>query len=205
MIVKKCCICKKYFPAKLKSYIDYCPKCFEHHKNSFVDSIKHSRSISVDRFDVFDKDYPTLKSWYRYERVCRICGKRLLTKKKKYAYRRRYRSRKCSTSEIFFNWGDTRWKYIESKREGDLTLKCELCKKEIKHHQVEVHHKKPVHTLNYEQLYMIWDFDNLIMLCHECHMKQDHKRKKKITKPVVIIKTKNWKKITTFITKKNQI
>lgn len=157
----------------------------------------------MDRFDVFDTDFIASKgSYYKYKRVCRICGGELLDKNGKYSYRKRYCNKKCSASEIWFSWQDKRWKYIESKIKEENSLDkdpyyCELCNKHLNYYKIEVHHKIPVHTLTFEQLYLIWDFDNLIMLCHECHTKQDHKLKHGPIKPS-IYNEKKWKKITDF-------
>lgn len=59
---------------------------------------------------------------------------------------------------------------------------------------VYIHHKIPVHKITMENIYLIWDYDNLKALCKECHNKQDHFLKK-IKKDLYI----KFKKITEFI------
>lgn len=60
---------------------------------------------------------------------------------------------------------------------------------------INVHHKEPVHTLNWDNLYLIWDFNNLICLCPKCHNKQDHKLKKKED----MIKKSNFVRISKWL------
>lgn len=39
---------------------------------------------------------------------------------------------------------------------------------------INIHHIIPVHTLTWDNLYLIWDRRNLKSLCPECHHRQDH-------------------------------
>lgn len=80
---------------------------------------------------------------------------------------------------------------------------CELCGKLLRifesysyYHKnnievCEIHHKIPVHTLTWDNIHLIWDINNLICLCTECHNKQDHKLKK--------VKYKNFNRITEYL------
>jgi len=43
---------------------------------------------------------------------------------------------------------------------------------------INVHHKIPVHTLTEENILFLFDWDNLLILCPDCHNKQDHKLSK---------------------------
>lgn len=88
VILKKCFNCKEYFPSKLKDYVPYCPKCLPHREEYMIGHFKSTRNIPIFYFDVFDSDYPL--DYGGYERVCRICGSRLLKKDGKYNWRRRH-------------------------------------------------------------------------------------------------------------------
>lgn len=59
---------------------------------------------------------------------------------------------------------------------------------------INIHHKIPIHTLTVENLKLIWDKDNLISLCKDCHNQQDHQLKKEKVDPY-----KDYKKITEFV------
>jgi len=58
---------------------------------------------------------------------------------------------------------------------------------------INIHHKIPVHTLDWNNLHLIWDKDNLIALCKDCHNQQDHQLKTKVD-PYI-----KFKKITEFL------
>ncbi len=58
---------------------------------------------------------------------------------------------------------------------------------------VNIHHKIPVHTLTGENLNLIWDYDNLIALCENCHSQQDHKLR------TVKVEFHKFRKITQFL------
>ncbi len=74
---------------------------------------------------------------------------------------------------------------------NNLTI-CEECKKicqiysstflynRLKIKVINIHHKTPVHILTIDNLHLIWEFDNLIALCEDCHHKQNHQLKTKI-------------------------
>jgi len=87
---------------------------------------------------------------------------------------------------------------------GSLTV-CEICSKlclvydiywnyRKKHFDViNIHHKIPVHTLDKDNFHLIWDWDNLIALCKDCHNQQDHQLKTKVD-PYI-----HFRKITEFL------
>lgn len=80
---------------------------------------------------------------------------------------------------------------------------CEKCKKlcsiyywnnnPLKLKGIHIHHKIPVHTLDKDNLHLIWDESNLIALCEDCHHKQDHQLKSRVD-PFI-----HFKKITEFL------
>jgi hypothetical protein len=61
----------------------------------------------------------------------------------------------------------------------------------LRFQQINVHHIKPIHTLTYSELALIWDSDNFIGLCPLCH----NNKHKKVN---LEIKHKEFKKITDF-------
>jgi hypothetical protein len=61
---------------------------------------------------------------------------------------------------------------------------------------INIHHIQPVHTLTWENLYLIWDKRNLKALCPECHNNQNHYLKTKTNSHL------NFMKITEFMGKK---
>ena len=158
--------------------------------------IKKSRNISADFFDIWDNEFPTERSIYKMERVCRVCGSRLLNKDGKYSSKRRH----CSDHANWYNFGEYYWNAVRDQFldhnqglhavEILLTLvdrlydgvkvpssqvmsfaKCELCGDIA---LCEIHHKIPVHTLDPTNIKLIWDTNNLICLCRKCHNAQDH-------------------------------
>ncbi len=91
------------------------------------------------------------------------------------------------------------------KKTTNLTI-CEVCNQlcqvysqtflynRLKIKTINIHHKIPIHTLKNDNLHLIWDENNLIALCEDCHHKQDHQLKRKVD-PFL-----NFKKITEFLT-----
>ena len=89
------------------------------------------------------------------------------------------------------------------KETDNLTI-CEECEKIcqiysltyyhniLKLNTINIHHKIPVHKLTNDNFYLIWEFDNLIALCEDCHHSQDHQLKTKVD-PYL-----NFRKITEF-------
>ena len=59
---------------------------------------------------------------------------------------------------------------------------------------INIHHKIPVHKLTIENIHLIWDWDNLIALCEDCHNQQDHQLKKIKEDPYI-----HFRKITEFL------
>ena len=88
---KYCNCCNQYFKVELMSIQGYCEECKNKeylpgltNQQRFVRNIKHSRSVSLDLFDVYDLERPIKSKDGKiidYERVCRICGAPLKNKK----------------------------------------------------------------------------------------------------------------------------
>jgi len=121
-----------------------------------------------------------------------------------------------------YNWSACRYKYLlqtqdaqkeriikelkmrDIKRDYNTFVFCETCGKfcisydfphlasDLTCGIINVHHITPVHTLTEENLMLIFDTENLICLCEECHNKQDHQLSK-------ISKVVNNRKITEWI------
>lgn len=237
---KKCLKCGNFFPIEPMEFKFYCEKesCQE---SSFyrITSIKGSRHIPTDFFDIYDLDRPIFNDKgkiYNYEGVCRVCGKPLFKKDGTYSHHKRY----CNDHTGYelwakFNWGIVSKKYaydVAAKNKSVISKKfieyieankliykenpekvkrdlsnitiCELCFKlcsiydyyynrKSKIEVINIHHKIPVHTLDKDNLHLIWDQSNLIALCGECHHKQDHHLKTKVD-PFI-----HFKKITDFL------
>lgn len=225
-IVKRCQnpFCDVYFPSELGIWMPYCPACFEEKKESLTNKIKRMRMIPVEYFDVWDTNFNYKGCKSLYERVCRVCGARLLTKKGIHSPAMRHcKKHTGSFLSAEWNWSFIRGSFImehlarhrieiECRKIDEFGfnpylsfyVKCEICEGIIHHNDCEVHHIIPVHTLTYETLDKIWDRKNLIVLCKKCHNKQDHqlkisdaekkRRKKEFTEMI----NKGNKKITNF-------
>jgi 5-methylcytosine-specific restriction endonuclease McrA len=228
LIVKLCKSCGNYFKSELLNHKPYChsEKC-QKVWNLVLKQIIHKRYITANFFDVYDDDFPIhLKNgdFYRYERVCRYCGARLLKKNGKHSYMRR----QCKDHSSLFINAEFTWSYISSLYKHLLRVRnqtliicklidekgfnslhnslnitiCELCNDLCS--LSEVHHKKPVHRTNPNDYLLIWDLDNLINLCLKCHNKQDHQlrrseeEKKKSKKELLEWKYRNFRKIDDF-------
>lgn len=184
-------------------------ECQEYFFECLINSIKMSRHISTAYFDLYDLDrprtyHPKTGVVIDYERVCRVCGGRLINKDGKYSPYRRY-CNNCDKNALWrkYNWGATKLDYANKVQEEqqdqiepikekyperlyDLIILCETCGNPCTIYQyiiptlqvINIHHKIPVHTLDLEHLHLIWDFSNLIALCPECHKKQDHQLSK---------------------------
>jgi hypothetical protein len=166
-----------------------------------VNIIKSSRNILAEYFDVFDTDYPLENYSHKYERVCRVCGVRLLKKDGKYSWQKRQCKKHAGdyAAILKYNWSYIRNEIIEDNIEknwiaiiltgmdqgidvvirsyGDQNVYCNysMCEKcGSLTRTPEVHHITPVHTLTKKNLFLIWDKSNLICLCHTCHTKINH-------------------------------
>ena len=125
---------------------------------------------------------PTL---YLNIRYCNDCnGSELCTK---YNWSYVSKSYAWDIADKYKDMIEEKIKDFEKKEEYcDIITVCENCLKlclvydtywnyRKKHFEViNIHHKTPVHTLNKDNLYLIWDKENLIALCPECHNSQDH-------------------------------
>jgi len=201
MIVKLCKTCKEYFPAEPGEWICYCPTCYDAPRRlAVLNAIKRMRYIPVDWFDVFDTEYPGNASWkYKYEHVCRGCGKRLINKNGAYSPSKRYCHNPCSFSTTAGQYVVPKWAIIE-KNKTSLGFICPQCKKRNKWDQFDVHHIVPVHTLTWENLSLLWDENNLIALCPKCHKQQDHQlvRKRPVEVKKILFNGKVTKQKTLF-------
>ncbi|HEY0090303.1 MAG TPA: hypothetical protein VGB37_15750, partial [Candidatus Lokiarchaeia archaeon] len=120
---KECRSCWKFFLVELMSIQVYCEECKNKeylpgltNQQRYIRNIKSSRSISLDNFDVYDLERPIKNNdkdkIIDYERVCRICGAPLRTKKGTYSYHKRYcGTKKCNGGVLFskFNWNECRF------------------------------------------------------------------------------------------------
>lgn len=208
-ILKLCSICyyarkwrdirECFFEGKLQDPIDLCIKHnTPENRTKLIQKFIHSRFIPIEQFDVWDGQYQHEHLYYKYERVCRICGKRLIDSKGKYNGHKRYcNSKTCHASIIYKSWNDIKFTFLHAlKQRNEAThcllyldqiseerdflknvhyirnyICCENCRKLVRN--IEIHHKVPVCTLDESNYYLIWEESNLIALCHECHAKAE--------------------------------
>lgn len=122
---------------------------------------------------------------------------------KKYARKVRDENYKFIWEKIIEKYGKNNFNFDEM---NNFTI-CEECKRLCQIYDLyyykdkfkdfsilNVHHIKPVHTLTRKNINLIWDFDNLIVLCPECHKKQPHFFRKEAKDPFL-----QFKKITSFL------
>lgn len=198
VIFKSCKICRRHYPADVGTWFALCP---EHSKSGLswiISHIKRIRFIAPALFDVY-RYYPPRKGNTAPElrHACRICGGYLLTKKGHLSSVMRV-CQDCHTKPIplddyAISWAETRWRYVDDRmviltdrdeRGRDVRMEytyCEDCGDVLvhsagwnSHHRndvVEVHHKRPVHVLTFDDIHMIWDESNLVLLCKQCHLK----------------------------------
>lgn len=184
-IVKRCHQCQAWFPASVGSWVNYCPKCLTPTVQAkLLQIIKKTRIIPFVWFDIWDTQYPVKSHYYPYEYVCRICGKRLVGKKGQYLKSRKYCNDPCYSYDTMKQYTWTTVRHIKlhaNYRKRDHGHHCEFCGKiMVKKYGIDnppVHHKVPVHTLDWANIGFIWDLSNLVVLCPACHKQQDHRLK----------------------------
>lgn len=216
-VFKKCKKCGIYFKSILLTVNSYCNEHQDLLNDEFLSQIKNDRYIDSSYFDVYN-DIPyfpsnckteKLKQEYlkkcknenygsyfqQFERICRICGSRLLSKKGNYDPKRRFCIEHQGTA-TFSNWSITanNYKYDLWKKQGNIiqnhiqVIKCENCNQDFNIDNIQIHHKIEVNTLNLKNLYLLWDYSNLIALCESCHylkhagLTPEQKLKKKLKK-----------------------
>jgi len=168
-LYKKCATCDQFYPGVLGDIHDRCPKHVKHFDRT-VYHVKKTRSISPEVYDVYWKDEAG------YHRACRGCGKPLLRKNGKpcsLAYSWRWCSIACAQKLPSPNWGQTSQAFLRSHetrgKYPHLEIQCQRCGEWFRFAKAEVHHVKPVATLAEDEIKLIWDYSNLMVLCHGCH------------------------------------
>lgn len=157
MILKECSshYCEKKYPGKLKDPINLCP---EHNTNEnrdkLIQKFKKLRYIPIDNFDVWDDQYK--HKWYKIERVCRICGSRLLSKGK-YNNNKRYCSPKtCKGDEVWFSFNSSKWKKMDENQEKyQVTIRLQFLEifHEILESYLKYHEMKGSFFSGYDKLF----------------------------------------------------
>lgn len=112
--------CHEFFPSTINNWKCHCEK--ESCKKAFqtiVMRIKKSRNMNAEYFDVYDDQYPINYGKFKtYERVCRVCGKRLLNKDGKYMQMRRYCSdHNGNIGRLLYNWNSVQYRALRHNRE----------------------------------------------------------------------------------------
>jgi hypothetical protein len=182
-LYKKCATCYQFYPGVIGDYRNWCPahaKDFtERFGNYSLHHIKRTRSIPSEFYDIYWKD-----EHGEYHRACRACGKHLLKKNGEpisERNQRRWCCPACYQSLPSPNWGSTVISFLGSLPQEKIVsgegfyksisyrVQCQRCNKWIEREKAEIHHVKPVSTLTEAELCLIWDFSNLMALCHDCH------------------------------------
>jgi len=173
-LYKKCASCQQLYPGVIGDIHDRCPKHAEHFDSGTISRIKRTRSIPADVYDMWWKDPAG-----EYHRACRGCGKHLLKKNgtpMSDRNQRRWCSPGCYHLVPMPNWGQTVYQLLKSRpaqqpdaHEYLSKVQCDRCGEWVRRDRVEIHHVRPVITLTEADLKLIWDFSNLMVLCHGCH------------------------------------
>lgn len=173
MIYKKCPIssCHTLFPTHLFNINSYCSKHQTEFK-SFLEKCIKKRMIPIDTLNIYNK---------KGEPLCRSCGE-LLRAKEENCVNPNCNNLAQDFPSHYSHKGVAK-RYIADHAEGD-NCKCEKCgriccvdydhsdskKKLLK---IEIHHKREVFRTSFETWEDVWDPNNLIALCHNCHSRSN--------------------------------
>jgi DNA-directed RNA polymerase subunit M/transcription elongation factor TFIIS len=200
-IYKKCRACGELFPSHVLTINSYCSKHQKEFKRILERYIR-DRLVPVETLDVFDKD------GYR---VCRSCGKPMYRKDGKRSHARRNCNEKdCGNlAYLFFEhyqMPSIISHLLHDRKEPDGFVHCGSCGRPCNNHissyyersirpHIEIHHIKPVYKTTFETWEDVWDPENLIALCPDCH-----NRTKVYKVPVLKIPVVREKRITKQLT-----
>jgi len=198
-LYKQCATCHQFYPGVIGDLHDRCPAHDGHFKYT-VYSIMRTRFITPKVYDVYWKDENG-----EYHRACRGCGKHMLKKNGKPVSMNNTQrcSMECYRKFPTPNWGETvlQFLYQLPRREihdGQYTshveVQCQRCGEWTAERDIDIHHVKPVSLLGENELYLIWDFSNLMALCKACHngdMHQEIYKNRREAKRVE--EMKHWK------------
>jgi len=85
---------------------------------------------------------------------------------------------------------------IEERKYSEHEIKCEECGKVMylgsRYHRYEVHHKNPVYKTTVDNWEDVWDPENLIVLCLDCH------NKTKVYKVIEVDRTRKYLTLDSF-------
>lgn len=196
MILKQCRECRQKYPGNLKDPFNLCPEHnIKENRERMISSFKRTRSINVDHYDVWNDDYKYGNG--NIERACRVCGGRMLNKNGRASHHKRYCHRPCGYGDLLIGKGQdclernferhevyitlTRFElYLNTKHRSHYSSFrptsgqcCEKCMKVLSYGQMEIHHLFPVCMVDESNYQLIWDQDNLQVLCHDCHAKAE--------------------------------
>lgn len=188
-IYKRCRECHELFPSHILNINSYCPKHQNHFKR-FLSRCIVNRGINIDVLDVFDKEG---------KRLCRSCGRVMYNKNGK----RSLAKMNCHQKDCGNLADEFPYHYwlpyvnnsiVYERKISKSEIKCEDCGKvmEIGSHY-EVHHKKPVYKTTIENWEDVWDPDNLIVLCLDCH------NKTKVYKVIEVDRTRKHLTLDSFL------
>lgn len=150
----------------------------------------------LDQREQWRKQGHSVVSFQIFERICRSCGSRLLKKNGKYNPLRRDCGKEHDNPVQYLNWSTTSSNYVydlwekqgehykefcvphdfykASALERKRMVQCEDCGNDFRFHEITVHHVVEVNQLTAENIMLIWEPDNLLALCYDCHYKKRH-------------------------------
>jgi len=168
MNLQKKCLryhCHEYFPAKPLEFKFFCDKteCQEYFNQYHFYSIKSSRHIPANYFDLYDLDRPIEHNdkIIGYERACRICGAPLLKKDGKYSHHKRYcNEHNGDTLWAQYNWGYVSKNYARKVSEQNKEIISKQFIERLQNHTIKAYYNE-----NPERIKR--DLRNLT-ICEEC-------------------------------------
>ena len=151
------------------------------------------------------KDHNGSELWAKYNwgKISKNYA-REISKKNKEIINKKFKKRIENSHSVHRNYYQENPERI--KRDLNKLIVCEKCGKLCQiysltylYHKfnlktINIHHIIPVHTLDWDNLHLIWDKSNLIALCEDCHNKQDHYLKQIKEDPYI-----KFRKITEFL------
>jgi 5-methylcytosine-specific restriction endonuclease McrA len=203
---QKCLICgDKFKPEILPNWFRFCskPDCVEKGREKVLNNVKQLRYIPTSFFDLYrDRILEKGNTWH-YP-ACANCGIALEKANGQPPMIRKTCPKCPSLFELNHWWNLISEAFYNSKKGEDGFARCEQCgvKDDKKYMRFAVHHKKPIYSLTFDEIGLIWDKNNLILLCPDCHGKahKEYNKKQKIKK-----KRKGFKPLDTFMEMKRRV
>lgn len=143
-----------------KNYIQFlCESCGKDkiQQDWIFHQISQGRYVSVEWFDVYANEKYENGKFIGAKKLCRVCGGEVKHRSSNYCVAHDYTD-VLDLAGCVLNFSDLA-NYIKKKRK-----QCEKCGDDGE----EVHHKIPVHQSQHDWT-LIFQIENLILLCKKCH------------------------------------